>query len=248
MEGKQNGFIALYLKLREWEWYKNTNTKAVFIELLLTVNYKYGRFEGYKIPKGSVVTSLSKIAQATGLLQSEVRTALKYLISTNEISNTTISKFSIISIKKWNEYQEVSKQFSKQIAGDEQTISNQLATIEQCNNLTKEQSNHVVEEIFQAFNSRCTSFEKTTTTEKAIKNIARLNKIYPDSDYKAYFDRVENSDFLSGRNGRWNIGRCASFEWLVNPKNSAKVLRGVYDNRETEQSTDDDCGSYDDSF
>ena len=247
LEEKQSGFIALFRKFREWEWYKNTNTKVVFIELLLTANFKEGRFEGHEVPKGSVVTSVSKIAQATGLSQSEVRTALKHLILTNEIANTTTSKFSIISIKKWNEYQEVSKQFSNQLAGDEQTISNQLATIEQCNNVTREKSNNVVvEEIVQEFNSRCKSFDRIeTTTETAIMNIARLNNMYPDFDYKAYFDRIEKSDFLSGRNGRWNIGRCATFGWLTNPKNVAKVLRGQYDNREEPPT---DTGGYDEEF
>ena len=100
----------------------------------------------------------------------------------------------------------------------------------------------------QEFNARCKSFDGIkTATETAIMNIARLNSMYPDFDYKAYFDRIEKSDFLSGRNGRWNIGRCATFEWLTNPKNAAKVLNGTYDNREKEE-TEDDGGSYDDPF
>lgn len=247
MDGKQSGFIALFRKFREWEWYKNTNTKVVFIELLLTANYKEGRFEGYDVPKGSVVTSIPKISEAVGLSQQEVRTALKHLKSTDELTVKTTRKFSIISIKKWNEYQEANRLINSQSTGYQQSANSQLTTIEQCNNVTKKQSNNVVvESVVQEFNSRCKSFDRIeTTTETAIMNIARLNKMYPDFDYKAYFDRVEKSDFLSGRNGRWNIGRCAGFEWLTNPKNAAKVLRGQYDNREEPPT---DTGGYDEEF
>ena len=98
----------------------------------------------------------------------------------------------------------------------------------------------------QEFNSRCKSFDRVeTTTDSVIMNITRLNTMYPDFDYKAYFDRIEKSDFLSGRNGRWNIGRCAKFEWLVNPKNAAKILRGQYDNKEEPPT---DYGGYDEEF
>lgn len=247
MDGKQSGFIALFRKFREWEWYKNTNTKVVFIELLLTANYKEGRFEGYDVPKGSVVTSIPKISEAVGLSQQEVRTALKHLKSTDELTVKTTRKFSIISIKKWNEYQEANRLINSQSTGYQQSANSQLTTIEQCNNVTKKQSNNVVvETVVQEFNSRCKSFDRIeTTTETAIMNIARLNKMYPDFDYKAYFDRIEKSDFLSGRNGRWNIGRCAGFEWLTNPKNVAKVLRGQYDNREEPPT---DTGGYDEEF
>ena len=132
LEEKQGGFIALFRKFREWEWYKNTNTKVVFIELLLTANFKEGRFEGHEVPKGSIVTSVSKIAQATGLSQSEVRTALKHLILTNEITNTTTSKFSIISIKKWNEYQEVSKRLAPRIELLHDLLYNNIVTLFPC--------------------------------------------------------------------------------------------------------------------
>ena len=60
MEKSTSGFIALFRKFREWEWYKNSNTKDVFIELLLTANFKEGKFEGHDIPKGTLVTSVAK--------------------------------------------------------------------------------------------------------------------------------------------------------------------------------------------
>ena len=39
---------------------------------------------------------------------------------------------------------------------------------------------------------------------------------------------AEASDFISGRNGKWNN---ASFDWLMNETNLVKVLDGNYKNK-----------------
>lgn len=49
----------------------------------------------------------------------------------------------------------------------------------------------------------------------------------------AWFDRffsyVADSDFLSGRNGKWT--KC-SLEWLVKAENFSKVVQGNYTNKD----------------
>ena len=46
--------------------------------------------------------------------------------------------------------------------------------------------------------------------------------------WRDYFSLVADSDFLMGRDGRWqNCG----FDWLIGPKNMLKVLEGNYANR-----------------
>lgn len=46
--------------------------------------------------------------------------------------------------------------------------------------------------------------------------------------WEAYFQRVANSDFLTGRKTDWR----ASLVWLIAPKNMDKVLNGLYDNHD----------------
>ena len=48
---------------------------------------------------------------------------------------------------------------------------------------------------------------------------------------KKAFELAEESDFLSGRNGTWN----ASFDWLMNDTNLAKVLDGNYKNNRNDK-------------
>lgn len=48
------------------------------------------------------------------------------------------------------------------------------------------------------------------------------------------FRRVESSDFLSGRDGKW-LG--CSFDWVFKPANLTKILEGNYDNRNDAKKT-----------
>lgn len=45
-----------------------------------------------------------------------------------------------------------------------------------------------------------------------------------------FFDAVSESDFLTGRNGKWTACNLA---WLVKAENFAKVVQGSYENRST---------------
>ena len=62
-----NGFVKIYRKFVDWEWYTDINTKTLFLHLLLTVNYEEKKWRGTVIERGQIVTSLSSLSEETGL-------------------------------------------------------------------------------------------------------------------------------------------------------------------------------------
>ena len=85
------------------------------------------------------------------------------------------------------------------------------------------------QEVISMYNNTCVSFPRlrniSENRKKAIK--ARLKK-YSIDDFQTLFEKAEASDFLKGANKRnWS----ATFDWLINDANMAKVLEGNYDNR-----------------
>ena len=64
-----------------------------------------------------------------------------------------------------------------------------------------------------------------------VKELDKL-KIFPDVEPEKklhiIFQAAQNSDFLSGRSGKWNG---CSFDWLINKTNALKVLEGQYQNK-----------------
>lgn len=107
---------------------------------------------------------------------------------------------------------------------------------EQSKELLLQQQNELdFDEILNLFNAICHSFkpvDKLTDTRKM--KIIRANDVL-NGDFENFFKRVEKSDFLSGRNGRWNInGTQANFDWIMKLDNISKIQNGIYDNKESE--------------
>lgn len=98
----------------EWEWWSDINTYRLFTYMLLKANWKDGKFKGIDIPRGSLVSSISKLSSETNLTVDEVRTALKHLKSTNEITSKSHSKFTIFTVSNYGLYQDSPEQLTKQ--------------------------------------------------------------------------------------------------------------------------------------
>lgn len=147
-------WVKLFSKFINWEWYKDNNTKCVFIHCLLCANWKEGKFEGEIIPRGSFVTSLKSLSEDLGMTIQEVRTSLKHLILTNEITSKSTNKYRIISIVNYELYQQVNKQPNNQLTNNQQSTNNQLTTIEEYKN-NRLQDNSVCNNAYARENFNC---------------------------------------------------------------------------------------------
>lgn len=100
------GWIKLYRKLVDWEWYDEPNTKIVFIDLLLHANHKERKWRGETVEAGSLVTSIGAIAERNGLSTKQVRTAISHLEKTGEIAKKRASKNTTLIVLNYKRYQE----------------------------------------------------------------------------------------------------------------------------------------------
>ena len=140
------GFILLYRQITEWEWYQNPNTFRVFLHCLLMANFAEGRFEGITVNRGQFVTSLPNLSKQTKLTVQQVRTALDHLKSTGEITDKAYSKFRVITVVKYDEYQKDNRQDNSQSTGNQQAGNSQSTGNQQQynnnNNGTMEKGNN----------------------------------------------------------------------------------------------------------
>ena len=93
-------------------------------------------------------------------------------------------------------------------------------------------------EIISMYNDTCVSFPRVTKLSENRKKAIRARlKVYTPDDFKKMFEMAESSSFLKGANSRnWS----ATFDWLINDSNMAKVLDGNYQDRQ--QSTPEHSG------
>lgn len=117
-----SGWIKLQRQLKEWEWYRDLPTKSLFLHLLISANHKPIRWQGLDVKAGQLVVGRKSLAHETGLSEQQIRTALDKLKATSEITITSTSKYSIVSITKWELYQ--SDQPAPQPASNQQSTTN----------------------------------------------------------------------------------------------------------------------------
>lgn len=140
-------FISLFRKFKDWEWYKDVPVKTLFIHCLIKANYKPLSYKGNIVERGSFITSLDSMSKETGLSLQQVRTALKKLKSTQEITLSATKRETLINVINYDKYQ--SYRYIPNTTRN--TNSNILATSQQhLNNIsatTSNKDNNTISEI-----------------------------------------------------------------------------------------------------
>lgn len=109
----QDGFITIHRKILEWEWWGENNTFIVFIYLLLKANHVSKNWQGHTIKRGQHISSIFTIAKNTRLSAQNVKTSIKRLILTKELTKESPSKqWTIYTITRYDDYQ-LTKELTK---------------------------------------------------------------------------------------------------------------------------------------
>ena len=151
-------FIKIDRKITKWEWWSDINTFRVFIYMLISAYWKEGKYKGKIIPRGSFPSTISNLARETSLTENEIRTTLKHLQSTGEITIKSTNKFSIFSVENYDFYQSYEnenhkqnhnqnyKQITNENTNKPQTINEQLTNsiLKEYKELKNERNNNYI--------------------------------------------------------------------------------------------------------
>jgi len=99
------GWIKLHRDVLNWEWLSEPKTFSFFIYCLIKASHKDFEYRGKQIPKGGFWFGLKVASVETGLSIQSIRTCIKRLKSTNEITVKVSTQGSVITINNWNKYQ-----------------------------------------------------------------------------------------------------------------------------------------------
>lgn len=251
-------YIKISRKILKWEWYGNINTCRLFIHCLLKANWKDSRFEGKNIERGSFVTSLPQLSAELQLTENEIRTAIKHLKSTGEITDRTTNKYRIITVKNYDEYQndnaqttDKSQAINRQCTGNAQTINRLLTAIEEVKEveeLEEVEENKTltvsddtvcqtnVQRVVSAWNSLpgLNHVSRLTESSRRYQMLKCRIREYGIEDILRAIENIRRSEFLLGANKNgWMI----DFDWFVRPNNFPKVLEGKYNTSDNAKPT-----------
>ena len=245
-----DGYIKIFRSLKSWEWYQDSNTKDVFLHLLLNAQWEDSRFRGHDIPKGSLVTGYTALSNQLGISIQSIRTAFKHLKSSGEITTKVTNKFTIVSIVNWEKYQGKEESANRQ----SNTQPNNLLTLnQQSTNTIKENKNIRKKEeniysdnpsvngetllrIKDAYNQQSNLRPcKSLTKGRMDKLLDRLND-YSEEEIISVFIKANSIPRLIGEDGStWK----ADFDWLLDETNFIRVQEGYYDFKMSEEKKPD---------
>jgi DNA-binding transcriptional MerR regulator len=176
-----SGWIKIHRKFLEWEWFNKSEAVHLFMYMLLKANHKDGKWQGIEVKRGQFISSLGNISNATGISVQTIRTILKKLEKTNEIELKSTSQFTIVTISKYDCYQEQTDETNKPLTNNQQATNKQLTT----NKNDKKENNNTIPEFseFLAY---------------ALEKKPKINQ----QDLRLKYDSWKEGDWSTNRNGK----------------------------------------------
>lgn len=198
-----NGFVKLHRKMIEWGWYSDCVVKDVFLHILMVAAYKPGQYRGYDIQPGQAIIGRKKMAGELGFSEQQVRTALKKLESTGEISIFSTNKFSIITVENWGFYQGDEKESNQQSTNNQPTnnqqITNNQPHLKNVKNVKKEKNIYIRPALGE--------FENVLITEEELE---KLKERFP-YDWEDKIERL--SEYMSSKGKRYKSHYATILTW-----------------------------------
>lgn len=188
----QNGYIKLYRKLLDWEWFDNSYMVHLWICLVSCANTKAKRWHGEMVERGQCLVSVSKLHEMTNISNCTIRRCLKRLQETGEIIVKTTNKNSLITICKYDTYQGA---FCSNEQTDEQTSEQSTEqTGEQADEQANEQTNEQADEQSNDYQMTIKRFSneqllKNNKNNKNNKNI-KENPLSNDKGQKKSYSQL----------------------------------------------------------
>ena len=208
------------------------------------------------IRRGQFVTSIAKLSERWGWSFNTTKKFLNLLESDNMLIRKSDNKKTLITIVNYEIYQsrddekitELDSQADRLTDSQADSQADSLGASKLIVKLTpnkndkniKNEKNEKNErresvtiescrEVIQLFNAITDSFPKVEAeTGARIRTLKTRLKKYSVDDFNRAFHMAEESDFLSGRNGKWDG---CSFDWIIKEANLVKILEGNYDNK-----------------
>ena len=144
----ETGFIVLHRKLLEWKYFYSPYALKLWIYLLLRANWKTGYFLGVEIPRGSLATSMRRLALDTEMDVNTVRKWIKRFQEEDMITVKTANRVTHIFINNYATFQDIAdEQSSTQHHTESHTQSHTQRppnrTNKQINKVTKKQKDRL---------------------------------------------------------------------------------------------------------
>lgn len=188
-------WIKIFRELLQWEWFQKAEMVQLFIYLLLKANCVDKQWQGITIKRGQLATSNATIRQDLRLSEQQIRTCIKRLISTGEITYKSTNRYVVITICNYDKYQEVggttnelnNEQTNNQSTDEQRAINEQSTTTKEVKNIRSKEYN--IKDIKQESGSN-DQLSSASDEAKAVEPEKPKGEKLPFKDIKAMWNET----------------------------------------------------------
>ena len=188
-------WIKIFRELLQWEWFQKAEMVQLFIYLLLKASCADKQWQGITVKRGQLVTSNATIRQDLRLSEQQIRTCIKRLISTGEITYKSTNRYVVITICNYDKYQETgnsineqnNEQTNNQPTDEQRAINEQSTTSKEIKNIRSKEYN--IKDIKQESGSN-DQLSSASDEAKAVEPAKPKAEKLPFKDIKAMWNET----------------------------------------------------------
>lgn len=217
-----HGYIKLWRQIMQWEWYDDSLMVWFFIRLLLLANWENKQWHGITIKRGQFVSSLNNLrfehkdnsanGKITKLSLQTVRTMIKRLNLTGEITCESTNQYTIYTIVKYNTYQSnednLTNNITSEITNQEQTGNKRVTTTKEVIRNKKKVNKSFIKPTIGEVVKYCKETNSSVDGEYFWHHYEQTNWIKPNGqsvlNWKSTVKTWEKRNKPENTEGRWN--------------------------------------------
>ena len=211
------GYVKNYRKIKDWEWYTDIPVCHLFQHLIREAKHEDGKWRGIPELRGQLITGLHRLSEETGLSVQQLRTALKKLESTGDITSRATNKYRVITDCNYNTYhpleeeeQQAEQQATQQASNKQATTPKNYKNDKKVKNKTYRPDFVSQEDWSDLLDHRKKHPKKPTNSDRALKILAgKIQKTMAEG-----FTSTQIVEKIIARN--WQT---IEPEWMVNSSN-----------------------------
>ena len=170
------------------------------------MNWTDKKWKGQEIKRGSIVSSYEKLATETGLSVMQVRTAIKKLRSTGEITSKSSNKNTVFIVNNYDLYQGCNKQNNEPVTIKQQTDNIQITTTKESKEVKKDinktlckaDASELFERLWKAYPNKR---GKGQVSDAKKKKIAEIGEEEMQRAMARYIEELEQQTWKKTQNG-----------------------------------------------
>ncbi|MCH1939293.1 hypothetical protein [Holdemania massiliensis] len=189
------GYVKVFRTFLDWQWFQKPEMVQLWLYLLLKANHQENKWQGMVIGRGQLFVGRNKIQAETGLSEQTIKTCLKRLKSTGEITTQSTSRGTLITIVKWDDFQDDVVQSNRQInqPTNQQSTSDQPTTNQQVTTNKNEKN----EKNIKTYRSLVDEYTPDLDLRKALDDFVSMRKDMNGFTVRALELALKNLDKLA---------------------------------------------------